>query len=57
MYGLMMKKILKKIQSTLLENQPLEPVENAHRYRFSNRYPHTETNDLALRHRVFHPVP
>ena len=41
----------------LLENGPWEPVGNGLSHRFSNRFPPTETNGLALGHRVFNPVP
>ena len=41
----------------LLENEPLEPVEEVLMHRFCNRYPQTETIGLGLEHRVFHPVP
>ena len=44
-------------QHPLLENGPSTPVEEALRYRFSNRHPQTETIGLGLGYRVFQPVP
>jgi len=44
-------------QYTLLENGAWELVGNGLRHRFSNRFPPTETNGLALGHRVFNSVP
>jgi hypothetical protein len=41
----------------LPENGPSAPVEEAHRYRFSNRYPQTETIGSGLGYRVIQPVP
>ena len=41
----------------LLENGPWAPAEKGLRHRFPNRCPATATNGLALRHRVFQPVP
>ena len=41
----------------LLENGPSAPVEEALRYRFSNRHPQTETLGLGLEYRVNKPVP
>ena len=41
----------------LLENGPWAPAEKGQRHRFPNRCPATATNGLALRHRVFQPVP
>ena len=42
---------------TLLENGLWAPAEKGQRHRFPNRCPATMTNGLALRHRVFQPVP
>jgi hypothetical protein len=42
---------------SLLENRPSSPAEKGQRNRFRNRCPTTTTNGLALRHRVFQPVP
>ena len=42
---------------SLVENEPWKPVKNGIRHRFSNRFPPTETNGLALGHRLFNPVP
>ena len=41
----------------LLENMPSAPTEKGQRNRFLNRCPATATNGLALRHRIFQPVP
>ena len=41
----------------LLENGPSAPVEEALRYRFSNRHPQTETLGSGLEYRVNKPVP
>ena len=42
---------------SLLEKEPRQPVGNGVRHRFSNPFPSTETNVLALGHRVINPVP
>ena len=49
--------IHKILQKPLLENRPSAPVEEAFRYRFSNRHPQTETIGSGLGYRVIQPVP
>ena len=46
-----------KIITHYWKNRLWEPVGKGLRHRFSNRFPQTETNGLALRHRAFQPVP
>ena len=50
-------KLLRRMQLSLLENRLSAPVEEALRYRFSNRHPQTETLGSGLGCRVNKPVP